>query len=90
MHHYKAPHDFFEYAPRYEAYLADVEIPEPSNLWAQPKFGSLATRGANDELLPYIGTSIGRRNLRRNYVKHYRVGDELNDVDAKRAAYISI
>ena len=56
MHHYKAPHDFFEYAPRYEDYLADVEIPEPANLWQQPKFGSIATRGANDELLPHIGT----------------------------------
>ena len=28
MHHYKAPHDFFEFAPRYKDYLADVEIPE--------------------------------------------------------------
>ena len=58
MHHYKAPHDFFEYAPRYEDYLADVDIPEPLNLWTQPEFGSIATRGANDELVPYIGTSI--------------------------------
>ena len=87
MHHYKAPHDFFEYAPRYENYLADVEIPEPENLWSQPKFGSLATRGANDELLPHIGTSIGRRNPRRNYVKHYKVKDDLNDEEAQRAAY---
>ena len=87
MHHYKAPHDFFEYAPRYEDYLADVDIPEPENLWEQPRFGSLATRGADDELLPHIGTSIGRRNPRRNYVKHYQVDDTLSDDDAKRAAY---
>ncbi|MEZ6123283.1 MAG: sulfatase-like hydrolase/transferase [Planctomycetaceae bacterium] len=26
MHHYKAPHDYFENAERYETYLADVEI----------------------------------------------------------------
>ena len=29
MHHYKAPHDMFEYAPRYEYYLDDVEVPVP-------------------------------------------------------------
>ena len=87
MHHYKAPHDFFKYAPRYETYLADVQIPEPANLWEQPHFGSIATRGTEDELLPYIGTSIGRRNPRRNYAKHYKVGKELSDEAAKRAAY---
>jgi N-acetylglucosamine-6-sulfatase len=87
MHHYKAPHDFFQYAPRYENYLADVEIPEPANLWKQPNFGSIATRGANDELVPHIGTSIGRRNPRRNYVKHYKIDDKLGDEEAQRAAY---
>ena len=87
MHHYKAPHDFFEYAPRYGEYLADAEVPEPDNLWSQPRFGSIATRGADDELLPFIGTSIGRRNPRRNYVKHYGVDDALSDAAAKREAY---
>jgi len=87
MHHYKAPHDFFQYAPRYESYLADVRIPEPENLWQQPQFGSIATRGDNDELLPHIGTSIGRRNPRRNYVKHYKIDKNLSDEDAQRAAY---
>jgi len=87
MHHYKAPHDMFKYAPRYEDYLEDVDIPEPENLWSQPKFGSIATRGHNDELLPHIGTSIGRRNPRRNYAKYYKVDKSLNDEDAKRAAY---
>ena len=88
MHHYKAPHDFFEYAKRYEDYLADVDIPEPDNLWKRDeKFGSLATRGTNDELIPHIGTSIGRRNPRRSYAKHYKVSSELSDEDAKREAY---
>ena len=69
MHHYKAPHDYFDNAPRYEPYLADVDIPEPDSLWDQgKKFGSLATRGAQDELLPHIGTSIGARNPRRSYL----------------------
>ena len=69
MHHYKAPHDYFDNAKRYESYLADVDIPEPKTLWNRdPKFGSLATRGANDELIPHIGTSNGPRNPRRSYL----------------------
>ena len=35
MHHYKAPHDYFDNAKRYESYLADVDIPEPNSLWAR-------------------------------------------------------
>ncbi|MEM7457211.1 MAG: sulfatase [Planctomycetota bacterium] len=87
MHHYKAPHDFFEYAPRYEDFLADIDIPEPDNLWTQDQFGSIATRGAGDELIPHIGTSIGRRNPRRNYARHYKVDPELSDEAAAREAY---
>lgn len=87
MHHYKAPHDFFEYVPRYEEHLAEIAIPEPRNLWSQPCFGSLATRGSDDEMMPFIGTSIGRRNPRRNYAKHYGVDSSLSDEDAKREAY---
>ncbi|MEM7232195.1 MAG: sulfatase [Planctomycetota bacterium] len=87
MHHYKAPHDFFQYAPRYEKYLADIDIPEAKNMWTQPKFGSIATRGHNDELVQHIGTSIGRRNPRRSYAKHYKVNLSLDEDEAKRAAY---
>jgi N-acetylglucosamine-6-sulfatase len=69
MHHFKAPHDYFDNAPRYETYLRDVAIPEPETLWKRdPMFGSIATRGANDELIPHIGTSIGGRNPRRSYL----------------------
>jgi len=69
-HQYKAPHDYFESAPRYDSYLADTEIPEPKTLWEVPKtFGSLATKGYQDELEPHIGTSIGRRNPRRSYAR---------------------
>ncbi len=74
MHHYKAPHDMFQNAPRYEDYLKTVDIPEPESMWSQPKFGSIATRGYNDELLPHIGTSIGKRNPRRNYTKNWAKG----------------
>jgi len=87
MHHFKAPHDMFDYAARYEDYLADVDIPEPESLWKQPNFGSIATRGADDELVRYIGTSIGRRNLRRNYAKSWAKEKGLTDEQAKRQAY---
>ena len=33
MHHFKAPHDMFVYAKRYENYLKDANIPEPENLY---------------------------------------------------------
>ncbi|MBT7981988.1 MAG: sulfatase [Akkermansiaceae bacterium] len=71
MHHYKAPHDYFEHAHRYNDYLADVEIPKPENLHNSPpaRFGSIATRGYQDELIPHVGTSIGNRNPRRSYAK---------------------
>jgi len=70
MHHYKAPHDYFDNAARYESYLADVTIPEPDTLWHRDKaFGSMATRGGHDELVPHIGTSIGSRNPRRSYLR---------------------
>ncbi len=46
MHHFKAPHDMFQNAKRYDGYLEDVTIPEPDNLHNQPApgFGSTATR----------------------------------------------
>jgi arylsulfatase A-like enzyme len=67
-HQFKAPHDYFENAERYQDYLADVHIPEPTTLYDVPKtFGSLATRGHGDELVQHIGTSIGKRNPRRSY-----------------------
>ena len=69
MHHYKAPHDYFEHSHRYNDYLANVDIPKPDNLHKShpAKFGSIATRGYQDELVPHIGTSIGNRNPRRSY-----------------------
>ncbi|MCF7847638.1 MAG: sulfatase [Kiritimatiellales bacterium] len=84
--HFKAPHDMFDNAERYESYLEDVEIPEPANMWEQGNHGSIATRGYKDELLPYIGTSIGDRNPRRNYAKLW--ADDLTDpVARKKKAY---
>ena len=64
MHHYKAPHDYFENAERYD--LTDIDIPEPRTLWdMNSKFGSLATRGHNDELVPHIG--LGQTEILESY-----------------------
>lgn len=66
MHHFKAPHDDFEYAPRYEDYLKDTFIPEPKNLYDNGNNGSIATRGTNDSLTRIIGSSVSHRNLVRH------------------------
>jgi len=71
MHHYKAPHDMFTNAPRYDVYLEDVDIPEPESMWRQPDFGSIATRGHRDECLPFIGTSIAKRLAYQVYLKKF-------------------
>ncbi len=87
MHHFKAPHDMFTHAKRYDSYLADVDIPEPESMWKQPRFGSIATRGHDDELLPLIGTSIGRRHAFRNYARGWAREPGLSDEQAKHQAY---
>lgn len=66
FHHFKAPHDNFEYAPRYKDYLENTEIPEPASLYDNLTNGSIATRGANDSLLHIIGSSVSKRNTIRS------------------------
>ncbi len=88
MQHYKAPHDMFRYAPRYKDYLADVEIPEPENMYDQPgpKFGSVATRGVDDKLVKVIGSSISKRG-RRNYGRYYKIDPKLSDREFTHKSY---
>ena len=66
MVQFKAPHDDFEYAPRYNDYLADTYIPEPASLYENGNNGSIATRGKNDSLLSVIGSSVSKRNTIRS------------------------
>lgn len=87
MLHYKAPHDMFEYAPRYEDYLKDTFIPEPDSLYNSGNHGSIATRGASDELTPYIGTSVSGRNLRRNYLRYGGFDETLSEKEAISRGY---
>lgn len=87
MHHFKAPHDFFEYAPRYENYLADVNIPEPASLWDNKNNGSIGTKGINNTLIDTIGSSIGHRNVIRNMGMHMKIDPNIPDPEYKRLAY---
>ncbi|MEM9847582.1 MAG: sulfatase [Bacteroidota bacterium] len=73
MHHYKAPHDDFEYAPRYEDYLADVKVPEPLSLYDQSEFGSQALFSQNEALYHRIGTSVSDRHTYRSYKAQYEI-----------------
>ena len=87
MHHFKAPHDFFEFAPRYTDYLEEVEIPEPASLWDNENNGSVGTRGYNDALMDTIGSSIGHRNVIRNMGMHMEIDPAIPDPEYKRLAY---
>ncbi|SDE72915.1 uncharacterized sulfatase [Pricia antarctica] len=66
MHHFKAPHDDFENAPRYDDYLKNTFIPEPESLYDNGNNGSVGTRGKNDSLTRILGSSVSHRNLIRN------------------------
>ncbi|WP_405295573.1 sulfatase [Algibacter sp. Ld11] len=102
FHQYKAPHDDFEFAPRYLDYLKDTEIPEPESLYDNANNGSIGTRGENDSLIHVIGSSVSKRNTIRNmgmrlWSKQYTKNnnpdfdsteiDGLNDKDYTHATY---
>lgn len=87
MHHFKAPHDFFEYAARYENYLANDSIPEPASLWDNKNNGSVATKGINDCWTDTIGSSIGHRNVIRNMGMHMEIDPSIPDPKYKHLAY---
>jgi len=87
MHHFKAPHDMFENAPRYDEYLANVEIPEPASLYNQPKWGSIATKGANNSLVNEVGTSVSKRHRGRNMGIHMEVDQSLADNEYTHQSY---
>lgn len=72
---FKAPHGPWSPAKRYADYLADVQVPEPFNLFGDGQHGSLATNGHNGELSKYIGASVGHRNPLRNQVAKMLEGD---------------
>ena len=79
MHHFKAPHDNFENAERYDWLYVDDEMPEPASLWQRGKHGP-AGRDC-------YGTSVGPRNARRNMGDHMFVDDALDEEAYTREAY---
>jgi len=87
MHHFKAPHDMFEFNPRYASYLEDTEIPEPSTMYYNVNNGSVATRGENDELIHDIGSSISHRNTIRNMGMHMDIDPSIPDPEYTHLAY---
>ena len=66
--HFKAPHDTWEYAERYKDFLADVDIPEPPNLFDDYE-------GRSDMLknqLQYIGSEWGDHTNFEEETKHLK------------------
>ncbi len=79
MHHFKAPHDNFENAERYDFLYSDVDIPEPRSLRERGKHGP-TDRDA-------YGTSVSKRNERRSMGDHMFVDRELDDEKYTTIAY---
>jgi arylsulfatase A-like enzyme len=75
--HFKAPHDTWEFAPRYKNFLESAEIPEPPNLFDDYKGRSDALK----KQLQYIGSEWGDHT---NFVDETR---HLKGKDKKKKQY---
>ncbi|WP_282035797.1 sulfatase family protein [Saccharicrinis aurantiacus] len=87
MHHYKAPHDMFEFAPRYADYLENTHMPEPASLYDNENNGSVGTKGYNDELIHVIGSSVSHRNTIRNMGMHMDIDQDIADPEYTKLTY---
>lgn len=89
MHHFKAPHDLFVNAKRYDSYLEDTDIPEPENLYNQPEpgFGSVSTRGHEDALVGTIGASVSKRSNAWELGRRLGVDDLLPEPEYTSVVY---
>lgn len=79
MLHFKAPHDNFENAERYDFLYDETDIPEPASLWERGGHGPIGRE--------QYGTSIGKRRQSRNMGHHMFVDSDLPDEQYKRTAY---
>ncbi|MEQ8209693.1 MAG: sulfatase [Lacipirellulaceae bacterium] len=79
MHHFKAPHDNFANAERYDWLHEGVEIPEPLSLWERGNHGPLGR--------PQYGTSVSSRNSRRNMGHHMHVPADMPEPNYTRESY---
>ncbi|MEM9143671.1 MAG: sulfatase-like hydrolase/transferase, partial [Bacteroidota bacterium] len=87
MHHFKAPHDMFQFAPRYTNYLENTEIPEPASLYNNRNNGSVGTKGTKGVMIPHIGSSVSKRNQNRNMGQHMKIDPNLPDDEYTHEAY---
>jgi arylsulfatase A-like enzyme len=71
MHHFKAPHDDFENAERYDFLYSDVNIPEPESLRIRGNHGPIGRER--------YGTSVSKRNERRSMGDHMFVDRAMDD-----------
>jgi arylsulfatase A-like enzyme len=78
MHHFKAPHDMFENAKRYDSYLENVDIPEPDNLLSPPD-GSVGSRG--------LGSGLGSEHAPWRLGKRLGIFQELDEAAYVKACY---
>jgi N-acetylglucosamine-6-sulfatase len=89
MHHFKAPHDLFSHAKRYDSYLEETEIPEPDNMHNQPApgFGSISTRGVDDCLVNTIGASVSKRCNAWELGKRLGIDESLPEPEYTQTVY---
>ncbi len=87
MHHFKAPHDFFHNAKRYDSYLENSVIPEPGSLYYPGNHGSVATRGSNDSLIHLIGGGSLSRRSSKLLGRVFKIDDSLDDLEYTHAVY---
>ncbi len=78
MHHFKAPHGNWENPESTDFLYEDIDIPEPTSLRTGPAPGSPSAE---------LGSSIGKRNLRRNVGMQMRVNQNLAPHDYQTEAY---
>lgn len=69
MHHFKAPHGNWENPESTDFLYENTYIPEPATLRSGPITGSPGTDG--------LGSSIGKRNLKRNIGMQMRVDQDM-------------
>lgn len=79
MHHFKAPHDDFENAERYDFLYEQDTIPEPESLRKRGKHGPVNH--------PRYGTSVSSRNERRNMGHHMFVDRDLSEPEYTTQSY---
>jgi uncharacterized sulfatase len=87
MHQYKAPHDMFEFAPRYKDYLENHFIPEPASLFYNANNGSIGTRGIGNSQVNIIGASISQRDTLWGLGRRLGIDSSIQDPEYRHLVY---